>query len=512
MNENNSIKNAVEEYLAVRKILPETAQAFGVYGDSEDNIVFPYYDNMEAFEKGDAAFQKRRPARKLDHKEAAQQTTAEGKPILFGMHLCDPAKGALYFFENEFECMAGYQAHGCNCVSIPDVDSDFSWNTECAKFISGFRRAAVITSNTDSGRKLALEISRKLEIPADMPDKKLYKNHKSISAVLYKEGDSGVSDIIDSAKPEPIPELMDISKIPLLSVKEIPLVMTGIKELDRATRGFHFGGVDVWTGKTGEGKSTFLSQMMLEAIEQGYKVFVYSGELEKEQFKRNMYAQASGTAYMQVFTDERTGRTEGDLIPEVTERIDQWIEGRFWLCDKNFPGIHEPEKLLKLIEHAYRAYDCRVFLIDNMMTINTTGKGRESYDIESDFTGRLCQMASKFGILIHLVIHPKKTGGRPVMYNDDIGGSLKNANLASAVFSVRKVKDKDEKHSGQNAAFSCMKGRNKEADGSIPLEFRPISNQFTSPNCPERKYSWDATGLSMEPADQLKMDADELPF
>ena len=112
MNENNSIKNAVEEYLAVRKILPETAQAFGVYGDSEDNIVFPYHDNMEAFEKGDAAFQKRRPARKLDHKEAAQQTTAEGKPILFGMHLCDPAKGALYFFENEFECMAGYQAHG----------------------------------------------------------------------------------------------------------------------------------------------------------------------------------------------------------------------------------------------------------------------------------------------------------------------------------------------------------------------------------------------------------------
>ena len=27
MNENNSNKNAVEEYLAVRKILPETAQA-----------------------------------------------------------------------------------------------------------------------------------------------------------------------------------------------------------------------------------------------------------------------------------------------------------------------------------------------------------------------------------------------------------------------------------------------------------------------------------------------------
>lgn len=511
MNENNGIKNNVEEYLAGRKLLPDTAKAFGVSGDSEGNIVFPYYKDHKAFEEGNVTFQKQRPARKLERAEAAELTKEEGTPILFGMHLCDPSKGVLRFFEDEFECMAAYQASGGNCVAVPHGDSDFSWNKPCEDFVSGFRRAAVITSNTNLGRKLALEISRKITIPADMPDMKLYKKHKTLSAALYKEGASIVSDIINSAKPEPIPGLIDISKIPLVSIRKTPCIMTGIPDLDHATGGFRFGCVYVWTGKTGEGKSTFLSQMMLEAIEQNYNVFAYSGELDKDDFKRNMYAQASGEQYLDIFTNKKTGRKEGDLIPEVVERIDKWITGRFWLYDRTIVGAHEPEKLLKIMEEAYRAYDCRVFLVDNMMTVRTQEKGRDSYEMEAEFMSKLCQLAMKFGILIHLVIHPRKTDGRPVVYNDDIGGSSKNANLASAVFSVRKVNNSESKK-GENAAFTCLKGRHKEQQGSVPLEFHPLSNRFVPLKAPEKKYSWDAAGLSMEPADQLEIAADELPF
>ena len=508
----NTNNYTAEEYLALRKLLPETAQAFGVHGDEGGNIIFPYYENMEAYEKGDAVFRKLRPARKLDRSEIAELSKTEGKRSLFGMHLCDPEKGVLYIFADEFECMAGYQAHGGNCVAVPREDKDFDWNRNCSEFISKFRRAAVILPKNSSDQKLALEISRKLEIPVDIPDLKLYGKNKSISSVLYNEGIEKVSDIMNSAKPEPIPGLINITKISLVSIRDIPRVLTGIPSLDYVTGGFRFGGVDVWTGKTGEGKSTFLSQMLLEAIEQGYKVFAYSGELPKEDVKNCIYAQAAGEKYVQTFKHPKTGKIEGEAIPEAAERIDQWLDGRLWLYDKDFKGANEAENLLKVVESAYRANDCRVFLLDNLMTVNTYQKGRDSYEVEADFVNSLCQMASRLGILIHLIIHPRKTDGRPVMSNDDVGGSSRNTNLASAVFSVRRVAENDQKKEGQNAAFTCMKGRNGETKGSIPLEFHPYSRRFVSINAPEKQYSWDTTGLSMEPSEQMTLEADELPF
>lgn len=508
----NGNKYAADDYLATRKILPETAEAFGVHGDDDGNIVFPYYKDMEAFEKWDPVFQKSRPARKLDRNLIMEQTKTEGESSLFGMHLCDPKEGVLYIFADEFECMAGYQALGRNCVAVPFEDEDFDWNRNCNEFISKFRRAAFIPHKSNSGKKLALEIERKLEIPVDTPDLKLYGRNKSISSVLYNDGIESVSDIIHSAKPEPIPGLIDISKVPLVSIRDIPSVLTGIASLDFVTGGFRFGGVNVWTGKTGEGKSTFLSQMLLETIEQGYKVFVYSGELGRAEIKQCMYAQAAGEKYVQTFKNPRTGKTEAEAIPEVAERIDQWLKGKLWLYDKDMEGANEVGNLLKLMEAGYRAYNCRVFLVDNLMTVNTYNKDRDSYDVQSDFVNSLCQMASRFGILIHLVIHPRKTDGRPVANNDDVGGSSRNTNLASAVFSIRRVEEKDQKMEGQNAAFACMKGRNGEQKGSIPLEFHPYSKRFVSLKTPEKQYSWDTTGLSMEPTDQQTFESDELPF
>jgi len=44
--------------------------------------------------------------------------------------------------------------------------------------------------------------------------------------------------------------------------------------------------VAVWTGINGSGKSTIINQVcLLESLNQGYKVFAFSDELTKTQFK-----------------------------------------------------------------------------------------------------------------------------------------------------------------------------------------------------------------------------------
>ena len=45
--------------------------------------------------------------------------------------------------------------------------------------------------------------------------------------------------------------------------------MTGIKVIDRLLGGLYLGQLILLTGRRGEGKSTFMSQLIVESIEQG---------------------------------------------------------------------------------------------------------------------------------------------------------------------------------------------------------------------------------------------------
>lgn len=54
--------------------------------------------------------------------------------------------------------------------------------------------------------------------------------------------------------------------------------------LDELIGGLAEGAMTVFTGKPGQGKSTVAGQLLLAAIEQGYSVCAYSGELTKEHF------------------------------------------------------------------------------------------------------------------------------------------------------------------------------------------------------------------------------------
>lgn len=122
-----SREGAAMQYIKQRGISAETATAYGVGGNTQGEVVFPYYETPEAFQTGQPVFIKYRPARKLDKGERKARREKDTKPVLFGMHLCRPENGTLYLFEGEFDAMAGYQAHGGNCVSVPSGCKDFTW-------------------------------------------------------------------------------------------------------------------------------------------------------------------------------------------------------------------------------------------------------------------------------------------------------------------------------------------------------------------------------------------------
>lgn len=229
--------------------------------------------------------------------------------MLFGMHLCDPTKGHLTIFEGEFDCLAGHQAGGINCVSVP----------------------------------------------------------------------SG---------------------------------MTG---------GMYEGDMNVRTGPRGEGKSTVLTQILLEVIEQGCNVCAYSGEIPADRFKYTVCLQAASGGFVKDFEDTQAQRVSQYVPNGILGDINRWLDGRFWLYDNRMVETNEAESVIRVFEQAYRRYNCRVFLVDNPMTVRTCRRDSDFYQLQADFMIRLRKLAESLGVTIHLVVHPRKVP-RGVADNDDVGG------------------------------------------------------------------------------------------
>ena len=272
-----SREGAAMQYIKQRGISAETAAAYGVGGNTQGEVVFPYYETPEAFQTGQPVFIKYRPARKLDKGERKARREKDTKPVLFGMHLCRPENGTLYLFEGEFDAMAGYQAHGGNCVSVPSGCKDFTWLDTCADFLSQYDRVAIIGDNDAAGQEMVRALSDKLECAVCVPDFARYGTSKDANEILYRQGAERLSAIMDGVHATETLGLLNIAEIAPVDLSSLPRVLSGLPSIDRMCGGLLMGDLCEWTGKRGEGKSTILTQLALESVEQGENVCVYFG-------------------------------------------------------------------------------------------------------------------------------------------------------------------------------------------------------------------------------------------
>ena len=98
--------------------------------------------------------------------------------------------------------------------------------------------------------------------------------------------------------------IKSIADVPKVDLNALPRFKTNIFELDKCIGGILFGTVTVLTGKRGNGKSTLMSQLICEAIDQGVKTFAYSGELADFHFKGWIDLQLAGKENLDSVTDE----------------------------------------------------------------------------------------------------------------------------------------------------------------------------------------------------------------
>lgn len=490
----NSPPNAVKEYLHLRKITDETMTAYGIGADGNGNIVFPYYRTAADIKSGSPTYIKFRPARKINKGERKMWREKDTEPILFGMHLCGSNLAMLVICEGEIDCMSIYQMSGgaFDVVSVPSGAEDFSWLDTCADELEKYPAIAVVGDSDAPGRKMAEDIANKLPDKRMLfPDYDTYRGCKDMNELLFRYGAEAFGDVFASLREKPVKGLINIADVPDLDPTEMGRVTTGFPLIDYCTGGLFFGDLEVFTGKRESGKSTIVNQICLNIIEQKYNVCVYSGELPASRFRYKLMLCAAGADGLNVKRDPLVNRDIYMIKPEIKTRVNEALSRHLWIYDNDMVESDESNSVYNMFVAAYRKYNCRVFVVDNLMSISVTSRASEFWQNQANFITKMRKFAMQYDVLVFCIVHPRKSNANEIKDSDEVAGLGVITNIACDVFTLTRFDGEQVREKGCSAELCILKNRFYSDKGNIKLDYDLKSTRYNETGKPVKAFSWE---------------------
>ena len=483
-------------YFSTRGISEQTLKDFKIMSDENGNIVFPFYEN------GKLVFVKKRKPKKYEKSDGAKEWQEKNtKPILFNMDNISYNK-PLVIVEGECDALAMYEAGVTNVVSVPCGCDNVEWIPHCYEWLENFNEIKLFGDSDEPGLQMISNLTKRLGedrcmIPKTYPElivngQDMNRICKDANEILVAYGPEGLRQLVEDCEPAPIKGILDVSAIKYIDPATVPKIMTGIKALDTMIGGFEPAGVTILSGRRGEGKSTIASTFLLEAIEEGHKCCVYSGELNPNRFQDWILLPATEAKYITYVTDPRSLKNIPKVPLEIQERIKDWMSGKLYLFDNGY--VFEEDSataVMKCFEMCARRYGCDLFVIDNLMMLLTTSD--EENKAQARFMAKVKAFAAKYKVHVLVVAHPRKEKADTTFSNDSVMGSSVITNLADNVFSIEKPN------------IRVTKNRSYGETGFILCDYDPVNRRIYQKDRGDRKrYSWDHTGIK-EPEDKAML-------
>lgn len=478
-------------YFEQRSISEETIKAFNVSSNANGDIVFPFYRDDEL-----VYVKYRKPCKHKKENGPKEWQEKNTEPILFGM---DNAafNQPLYITEGEIDAMSLYEAGITNVVSVPCGCNNLEFVSLCWDWLEKFQRIVLFGDSDEPGVEMVSTLMKRLgedrcmiapEYPELLIDgEKAGRPCKDANEILYAYGKEGLKQIADSCEPAPIKGVLNLADVTMVDPTTKPRIFTRIPALDNAIGGLAEGSVTIFSGKRGEGKSTLGGQLLLNGIQQGYSCCAYSGELPAATFLNWILLQATENKYVAARTDTRTGKNYAVVPYEVQRRIKEWINNKFFLFDNNYsPDIPPEEAIIRTFTLCARRYGCKMFLVDNLMTILSESSSQDENRIQGKFVAALKAFAVKFKVCVLLVCHPRKTKAGDKFTSEDVAGSANITNLADTVINIEKPN------------LRITKNREFGTCEYIMCSYDPANRRIFQTNVGDRTlYGWNRENLQL---------------
>lgn len=285
-----------------------------------------------------------------------------------------------------------------------------------------------------------------------------------------------------------------------LPVPEERFIKTGIADIDKKLRGMKKGYVSVMSGLRAAGKSSVISEMVLDGVESGNNIGVFSGELAPKNFMRWMNLQAAGKGY----TEPTQFEGYYNVQRKYQEQIAQWLGEHFWLYNNEY-GF-DFQAVVDQFKRKIEKDKLDMLILDNLMTFDISGMSENKFEAQTKFILALQgEIAKPYNVHIMFVAHPRKAMG--FLRLDDISGTADLGNAVDNAFIVHRVnqdfkrlskqmfgwKDDNQIYQATNVIEIAKDRDGGVMDYFIPLYYEPETKRLKNYSSENKIYGWNKT-------------------
>lgn len=280
----------------------------------------------------------------------------------------------------------------------------------------------------------------RLKFEPDAYDHKEYQRHEhKMQYYSQQKKEPFVPKKEDSAKGKKWLAMTDVQYVDMSKMASIP---TGYKELDKKIIGLLLGDVTVLSGGSGAGKSSWIDCVALNAIQRGYKVGIWSGELQDFRFQSWINQIAAGKNYV----CKREGFENYYYAPKnISNQISNWLEGKLFLYNNNYGS--KWQQMFADVKELVDKEGVQLIVLDNLMALQIDNYEGDKYTQQTKFINDLKEYAKAKNVHVLLVCHPRKEG--IFLRKESISGTADLTNLADSVFIIHRIGKDFEQRAGE---------------------------------------------------------------
>lgn len=254
------------------------------------------------------------------------------------------------------------------------------------------------------------------------------------------------------------------------------------------------------------GKTSFLYQLICQALDQEKNCWVYSKELPAWMSRNWLMYLLAGRRHLVEYVSPE-GATYYRVKPEAKKKISDFYRGKLMLYKDDWSN--DVKSIQDSMIDSVRKYGSKLFLLDNMTTIDLCANDDNKWQKQTELVNWLIQFSMKYNVCTILVCHPRKMQDLTEnvgLY--ELSGTANLINLAHRAISLRRI-GKKEKAGIPNArgdgwvkppcpydvVVSVQKDRLRgRANLECGLYYDvPSRRFFTKPEEFEHNYAWDTT-------------------
>ncbi|XP_070608950.1 twinkle mtDNA helicase [Erythrolamprus reginae] len=443
-----------------------TLKHFGVrFLRAAQALVFPWFSPSGTSLKGLKLLRVERQGNSVHHVEN-MLPRPHAYHNLFGLPLISRRDTEVVLTSRELDALVLHQATGLPTLGLPRGISCLP--PALLPYLEQFKRITLWLGEDLRSWESAKHFARKLNPkrcylvrPSDQQLRPLeaFSSGMNLTKIVRSALPAGHKSIISfcQLREEVYGELVNVDQVAGVKWTRFP-------ELSKLLKGHRKGELTVFTGPTGSGKTTFISEYALDLCMQGVNTLWGSFEIHNVRLAKIMLTQ---------FAMEK--------LDEQLEKYDEWAD-KFEDLPLHFMTFYGQQNIKTVIDtmlHAVYMYDITHVIIDNLQFM--MGQEQLSVDrlaLQDYIVGTFRKFATDNNCHVTLIIHPRKEDEDRELQTSSIFGSAKASQEADNVLILQ---DRKLTAGPGRRYLQVSKNRFDGDVGIFPLEFSKTCLTFSKP-------------------------------